>query len=163
MNSQLDRTGVSSKIIDLQTHIDTLSELLVMLQNNNETLMAMNFYITAYDIAATRESKRITQQPPESMLPRVSGMKKEVKRKFAEKGFRLSDHSFLQLETFVASQVNGYDPFFKQARGVPGSTIAGVFPWIFASLKDEKGVTLGSSDSIPTFIDFFRPISAACK
>lgn len=156
LNSQLDRTGVSSKIIDLQTHIDTLSDLLIMLQNNNETLMAMNFYITAYDIAATRESKRIIQQPPRSVLPRVSGMKKDIKRKFAEKGFRLSDHSFLQLETFVASQVNGYDPFFQQARGVPGSTIAGVFPWIFASLKDEKGVTLGSSDSIPTFIDFFR-------
>ena len=156
LNSQLDKTGVSSKIIELQTHIDTLSELLIMLQNDNETLMAMNFYITAYDIAATRESKRIVNQPPRSMLPRISGMKKDVKRKFTEKGFRLSDQSFLQLETFVASQVNGYDPFFKQARGVPGSTIAGVFPWIFASLQDEKGVTLGSSDGVPTFIDFFR-------
>ena len=156
LNSQLDKTGISSKIIELQTHIDTLSDLLIMLQNDNETLMAMNFYITAYDIAATRESKRIVNQPPRSMLPRISGMKKDVKRKFTEKGFRLSDQSFLQLETYVASQVNGYDPFFKQARGVPGSTIAGVFPWIFASLQDEKGVTLGSSDGVPTFIDFFR-------
>lgn len=156
LNSQLDKTGVSSKIIELQTHIDTLSELLIMLQNDNETLMAMNFYITAYDIASTRESKKIVQQPPRSMLPRISGMKKDIKRKFSEKGFRISDQSFLQLETFVASQVNGYDPFFKQARGVPGSTVAGVFPWIFASLRDEKGVTLGSSDGVPTFIDFFR-------
>ena len=156
LNSQLDKTGISSKIIELQTHIDTLSDLLIMLQNDNESLMAMNFYITAYDIASTRESKRIVNQPPRSMLPRISGMKKDVKRKFTEKGFRLSDQSFLQLETYVASQVNGYDPFFKQARGVPGSTIAGVFPWIFASLQDEKGITLGSSDGVPTFIDFFR-------
>ena len=156
LNSQLDKTGISSKIIELQTHIDTLSELLIMLQNDNETLMAMNFYITAYDISATRESKKIVEQPPASMLPRISGMKKDVRRKFSEKGFKLSDQAFLQLETFVASQVNGYDPFFKQARGVPGSTIAGVFPWIFASLQDEKGVSLGTSDGIPTFIDFFR-------
>ena len=156
LNSQLDKTGISSKIIELQTHIDTLSELLIMLQNDNEALMAMNFYITAYDIASTRESKKIVQQPPRSMLPRISGMKKDVKRKFTEKGFRVSDQAFLQLETYVASQVNGYDPFFKQARGVPGSTVAGVFPWIFASLQDEKGVSLGSSDGVPTFINFFR-------
>ncbi|MBR5229595.1 MAG: ATP-binding protein [Firmicutes bacterium] len=156
LNSQLEKTGVSSKVIELQTHIETLSELLVMLQNDNEALLAMNLYITAYDIAMTRESKHIVDQPPESTLPRVTNMKKDVKRNFTEKGFRLSDQSFLQTEAFIASQIHGYDPFFRQARGVPGSTAAGVFPWIFASLNDEKGVTLGESDGVPAFINFFR-------
>ena len=31
-----------------------------------------------------------------------------------------------------------------------------VFPWIYASLSDSKGLSLGSSDGVPTFIDFFR-------
>ena len=156
LQSQWSSTGVSSKVIELETHIETLSSLLLMLQNNNESLIAMNMYITAYDIATTRETKTIIHQPPLSNLPRVSGMKKDIKRAFTEAGFRLSDQSFMQLETYVACQVNGYDPFLKAARGVPGSTLAGVFPWIFASLKDQRGICLGSADGVPTFLDFFR-------
>ena len=56
-------TGVSSKVIELETHIETLSSLLMMLQNNNESLIAMNMFVTAYDIATTRESKHIVHQP----------------------------------------------------------------------------------------------------
>ena len=156
LQSKWSSTGVSSKVIELETHIETLSSLLVMLQNNNESLIAMNMYITAYDIAATRENKMIIHQPPLSNLPRISGMKKDIKRSFTEAGFRLSDQSFMQLETYVACQINGYDPFLKSARGVPGSTLAGVFPWIFASLRDRNGVCLGSADGVPTFLDFFR-------
>ena len=156
LQSQWSSTGVSSKVIELQTHIETLSSLLMMLQNNNESLIAMNMYVTAYDIASTREAKHMIHQPPLSNLPRISGMKKDIKRSFTEAGFRLSDQSFMQLETFVASQIHGYDPFLKSARGVPGSTLAGVFPWIFARLRDPKGVCIGSADGIPTFLDFFR-------
>ena len=156
LQSQWSSTEVSSKVIELETHIETLSSLLMMLQNNNESLIAMNMYVTAYDIATTRESKHIIHQPPISNLPRVSGMKKDIKRAFSEAGFRLNDQSFMQLETYVAGQVHGYDPFLKSARGVPGSTLAGVFPWIFASLRDKKGVCLGSAEGVPTFLDFFR-------
>ena len=156
LNSQLEKTSVSSRVIELQTHIDTLSELLVMLQNNNENLMAMNLYITGYDIAATRENKLLVPQPPPSALPRISGMKKDIKRAFSEQSFKLSDLTAQQFEGYVATQVNGYDPFAKKARGVPGSTVAGVFPWIYANLSDERGLNLGSSDGVPTFVDFFR-------
>ncbi len=156
LSSQLDKTSISSRIIELQTHIETLSELLVMLQNNNENLMAMNLYITAYDIAATRENKLLVPQPPPSALPRISGMKKDVKRTFSEQSFKLTDLTAQQFEAFVATQVNGYDPFAKKARGVPASTVAGVFPWVYANLSDKKGLNLGSSDGVPTFVDFFR-------
>lgn len=156
LNSQLDKTSVSSRIIELQTHIETLSELLLMLQNNNENLIAMNMYVTGYDIMSTRENKLLVPQPPPSVLPRVSGMKKDIKRTFTERGFKLSDLPFQQFEAFVATQVNGYDPFLKQARGVPSGTVAAVFPWIYASLSDERGLNLGSSDGVPTFLDLFR-------
>jgi len=156
LNSQLDKTGVSSRVIELETHIETLSELLVMLQNNNENLMAMNMYITGYDIAATRDNKLLVPQPPPSILPRISGMKKDIKRTFSEQGFKLTDMTSQQFEAYVATQVNGYDPFAKKARGVPSSTVAGVFPWIYANMKDNKGLNLGSSDGVPTFLDFFR-------
>lgn len=156
LNSQLDKTGVSSRVIELQTHIETLSELLVMLQNNNENLMAVNLYITAYDIAATRDNKLLVPQPPPSVLPRISGMKKDIKRTFSELGFKLTDLTGQQFEAFVATQVNGYDPFAQKARGMPSSTVAGVFPWIYATPEDENGLNLGSSDGTPSFINFFR-------
>ncbi len=156
LNSQLEKTGISSRVIELETHIQTLSELLVMLQNNNENLLAVNLYVTAYDIAKTRENKLLVPQPPPSSLPNISEMKKDVKRTFTEQGFRLSDMASSQFEAFVASQVNGYDPFFKKALGMPGSTVAGVFPWIYANLNDRHGLSLGTSDGVPTFIDFFR-------
>ena len=156
LNSQLDKTSISSRVIELETHIQTLSELLVMLQNNNENLLAVNMYVTAYDIARTREDKSLVPQPPPSALPNISAMKKDVKRTFSEQGFRLSDMLSSQFEAYVATQVNGYDPFYKKALGMPGSTVAGVFPWIYANLNDKQGLSLGTSDGVPTFIDFFR-------
>ncbi len=156
LNSQLAKTSVSSRVIELQTHIETLSNLLVMLQNNNENLMAMNMYVTGYDIARTREDKLLVPQPPPSALPLISGMKKDIKRRYTEAGFKLTDLTCQQFEGYVATQVNAYDPFAKKARGVPSSTVAGVFPWIYASLQDKKGLNLGSSDGTPAFVDFFR-------
>lgn len=156
LNSQLEKTGVSSRVIELETHIQTLSELLVMLQNNNENLLAVNLYVTAFDIARTREDKMLVPQPPPSALPNVTAMKKDIKRTFTEQGFRLTDMASSQFEAFVATQVNGYDPFHDKALGMPGSTVAGVFPWIYASLNDSHGLSLGTSDGVPTFIDFFR-------
>lgn len=156
LKGQLEATSVSSRVIELQTHIETLSELLVLLQNNNESLMAVNVYVTAYDIAATREQKPKDQQPPPSMLPRISGIKKDVKRAYSEQGFRVVDLIFEQFEGYVATQVNGYDPFASKARGIPSSTVAAVFPWVYANLKDSKGLNLGSTDGVPTFVDFFR-------
>ena len=34
--------------------------------------------------------------------------------------------------------------------------MAGVFPWIYANMMDEGGLNLGTSDGVPTFLDFFR-------
>ena len=114
-----------------------------MLQNNNENLMAMNMYITGYDIMATRDNKLLVPQPPPSVLPRISEMKKDIKRSFTEKGFRLNDLSFQQFEGFVATQVNGYDPFAKSARGVPSSTVAAVFPWTLRQPQRQQGTEPG--------------------
>ena len=156
LQSQLAKTDVSSRVIELQTHIETLSELLVMLQNNNENLMLANMYITGYDILATREDRKIVPQPAPSVLPRVSNMKKDIKRIYSERGFKLNDCSFEQMEAFVAGQVNAYDPFQKRGRGMPSNSLAAVMPWVYASLADRNGLNIGSSGGIPTFIDFFR-------
>ena len=58
MESKLAKSGRSSTQIDLQTHLDTLKELLVSLKNNNQQLYNVNTYIVTED-AAKKEVRAI--------------------------------------------------------------------------------------------------------
>ncbi len=155
LRGQYMATNVDSKMIELQEHIDTLSTLLVTLQQDNEVLMSVNVYITAYDARATQQNPLLSENF-ETLMPYVSDMKKTVKRSWSEAGMKLSGMDFLQIQSFIGSQISAYDPMVKEARGIPSNTIAGMFPWIFAHISDVGGIQLGTSDDVPVFIDFFR-------
>ena len=155
LRAQYMSTSVDSKLLELQSHIDSLGGLLNTLQGDNETLLEMNFYVTAYDIVTTNLSQGEGHNI-KSNLPNISNMKKTIKRMYRENNMKLTGQDFEQLQAFLASQVSGYDPFAKRGRGVPSSSIAAGYPWVFANLSDEKGIKLGSSDGVPVFIDFFR-------
>ena len=155
LRGQWSATGVDSKRLEIEEHLNTLQELLNTLQGEGEVLLETNIYVTAYDIAATRNNLRIPQPPPSALIA-VSDMKKTVRRTWQEAGFRLNNLEFEQANAFVASQISALDPFAKQGRGVPSNTVAACYPWIFAHISDEGGVKLGESGGIPVFIDFFR-------
>ena len=155
LRGKMNTTGVDSRRIELEQHIETLSELLGTLQNDNEALMEVSVYITAYDIVTTRKLSQ-TAQNESSVLPTISDMKKSVRRAWQESNFRLNNQEFAQVEAFIASQVNGRDPFSKQGRGIPSNTLAACYPWIYAHISDMGGILLGENDGIPVFIDFFR-------
>ncbi|MBR0311826.1 MAG: DUF87 domain-containing protein, partial [Oscillospiraceae bacterium] len=155
LRGQWSATGVDSRRMEIEAHLATLQELLSMLQNDSESLLEVNVYVTAYDITATRNDPKL-KQPPLSLLPTVTDMKKAVRRAWQESGFRLANMEFDQMQAFVGSQVNGLDPLAKQGRGIPSNTVAACYPWIYAHISDEGGVKLGSNDGIPVFIDFFR-------
>ena len=155
LRGQWSATGVDSRRMEIETHLATLQELLSMLQSDSESLLEVNVFVTAYDITATRNDPKIVQ-PPLSLLPTVADMKKTVRRAWQESGFRLANMEFDQMEAFIGSQVNGFDPMARQGRGIPSNTIAASYPWIYAHISDEGGVKLGTSDGIPVFIDFFR-------
>ncbi|MBO4863679.1 MAG: DUF87 domain-containing protein [Eubacterium sp.] len=155
LRGQYMNTSIDSKMIELQEHINTLSSLLVTLQQDNEALLSVNIYITAYDAYLT-ESDPILSENFETMMPLVADMKKTLKRNWSEEGMRLSGMDFLQIQSFIGSQISAYDPMLKDSRGIPANTIAGMFPWIFAHISDVGGIKLGSADGVPVFIDFFR-------
>ena len=155
LRGQLMATGVDSKVIELQTHIESLSELLATLQGESETLLETNIYVTSYDIAATRENPKLVQ-PPLSLRVNVTGMKKTVRRLYQENGFRLNNMEFGQMQAFIGSQISAWDPCAKDGRGIPSNSLAACYPWVFASVSDEGGMKLGSSDGVPVFLDFFR-------
>lgn len=155
LRGQMMTTGIDSRRMELQDHIDTLSELLATLQRENESLLEVNVYVTAYDIVATRENKRLVQPPP-SELPNITNMKKAVRRLYRESGFRLNNMEFDQTQAFIGSQISGWDPMLKESRGIPSNSLAACYPWIYAHVADEGGMKLGTSDGVPVMIDFFR-------
>lgn len=155
LRGQLMTTGLDSKVLELQEHIATLSDLLATLQQENENLLQVNIYVTAYDIAATRANPKI-EQPPVSRRSSYGGMKKMVRRLYQEHGFRLSNLEFNQMQAFIGSQISGYDPLPKEARGIPSNSVAAAYPWVFANVSDEGGMKLGSSEGVPVFLNFFR-------
>lgn len=155
LRGQLNATGVDSKRIELESHIESLEELLGTLQGEGEELLACNIFVTAYDIQQTRNTASIVNQP-ESILPIINQMKKNLRRTWQEQKFRLNNLEFEQIQGFIAQQVSAYDPFIKEGRGIPSNSVAAAFPWIYAHISDEGGFKLGSSDGVPIFVNFFR-------
>ena len=155
LRGQYMNTSLDSKMLELEEHIDTLSQLLVTLQQDNENLMSVSIYVTAYD-ARTTSMDPVLGENFRTLMPYVADMKKTVKRSWSEAGMKLSGMDFMQIQAFIGSQVSAYDPMVKEARGIPTNTIAGMFPWIYAHISDKGGIQLGTSDGVPVFIDFFR-------
>lgn len=152
---QYQDTNVESKLIELRNHIASLESLLETLQNDTESLLEVNIYVTSYDIVATENDPRI-EAPEKSERMHLANMQKAVRRYYAEDGFRLRNHDFEQMKAFIGTQITGYDPFHKDAMGIPSNSLAAAYPWIYTKTSDEKGIKLGSSEGVPVFIDFFR-------
>ena len=155
LRGQWSATGVDSRRLEIESHIGSLQELLATLQRDSETLLECSIYVTAYDITATRNNLSIPQ-PPKSILPTISDMKRNVRRIWQENGFRLNNMEFDQVQAFIGAQVNALDPMVKEGRGIPSNTVAACFPWVFSHISDEGGIRLGESEGLPVFIDFFR-------
>ena len=155
LRGQWSATGIDSKRMELESHIASLQDLLTTLQNESETLLAVNIYISAYDIVGTRNDTSLVQ-PPLSLLGTINDMKKNVRRVWQESGFRLNNMEFDQVQAFIGSQISALDPMVKEARGISSNTVAACYPWIYANVSDEGGIKMGESDGIPVFIDFFR-------
>ena len=128
--------GKTSKIIDKTTHIETLSNLLVRLQNDNETLFDTTLIITAYDTKGK------------------SDVRKKVKSKIRELGFVATDMFGRQQDAYLTSELSFYDSV-KISRGIQASSIAACFPFVSNAVEDNNGILLGEN-KLPAFVDFFK-------
>ncbi|MCQ2424317.1 MAG: DUF87 domain-containing protein [Clostridia bacterium] len=154
LRGQFMTTGVDSKRIELQEHIDTLSTLLSTLQSDNEVLLETNVYVTAYDVVTSRNYHSAAAE--NSAHTSVNYMKRVVRRAYQENGLRLNNMEFDQVNAFIGSQISAWDPLGSKGRGIPANTVAAAYPWIFAHIADPNGIRLGSADGVPVFIDFFK-------
>lgn len=156
LRGQEESTGRASKLIELNQHIDTLSSLLVMLQGDNETLFDTNIYITLYDYAlsdhmALRASGKKNLPPFDTLA-----FKKRIRRMLSEQNFKTTDMLIQQFEAYASTQVSGYDACLGKARGIHSSTLAAVFPYVYTTLCDKGGFSVGETSGVPVFVNFFE-------
>ena len=132
METKLYKTGKSSTQIELQTHLDTLRDLLQQLKNNNQQLYDVNTFITCEDTA-----------------------RKDVKAVLKQEGFRYSELYARQIDAFISSNISMRDNMTETQRGFPTYTLAGVFPFVSSELQDEGGIYIGDN-MYPVFVNFFQ-------
>lgn len=152
LRGQESITSKESKILEIENHIATLQNLLVLLQGENEILYDVNIYVTVYDY--DESMRQLNPDMSASISP--NNVKRRVRRILSEQSFRVTDMMFRQFDTFVGSQISAYDPCRRKGRAIHSSSIAAAFPFIYGHISDIGGIRIGSSDGMPVFVDFFK-------
>lgn len=151
LREQGNTTGKTSKLMELNSHIDTLAEVLMLLQGDNEALMDVNIYITAYDYELMERLKHPEVKKKEQGM----GLKRKIRRELSEQGFRSSDLYLQQFEAYASSHISAFDAFRTDGRGIHTGSIAAAFPYVYKVMMDPNGICLGVHDGSPVFVDFF--------
>ncbi len=141
--AQTEHSFKASSLIDKQTHIETLIEVLRMLQNDNETLFGVTLHVTIFPNGAdTKDS--------------IRNLKKGIRRVFAEEGFELVDNYFRQNLAFISTNLSRLDLMTDFQRAIHSNSVAAVFPFVLSNVMDETGCILGTENSYPVVVDFFK-------
>ena len=154
LREQANSTGKTSRIMELQTHVDTLTEVLATLQSDNETLLDINVYVTGYDYELSEEMMTQGGKKNRSSTS-ITSMKKQIRRGLSEEGFRSNDNYMQQFDAYASTQISGYDAFRRSSRGIHSTSVAAAFPFVNKNLCDPGGVCIGTNRGRPVFVDFF--------
>ena len=123
----------ASKQIENDTHLQTLRQLLRDIKNSNENLFKCDFFITCEE-----------------------DMKKEMRALLKQNGFKFSEMFGRQVDAFVSSNVSRVNTVKNHIRGINGTPLAGMFPFISNTISDPGGFYLGYNANGRVFINFFR-------
>lgn len=161
LQEQANHTAKASRIMELSTHLDTLSEVLKRLQGDNETLFSVDIYLTAYDYVYSQEMEayRADKSRSKTGFNRKKPMpklKKQVRQALSEDGFRLNDMFMQQFEAYTSAMISANDALSNSAQGIHSSSVAAVFPFVYKHLMDKDGIYIGNSGGIPAFVNFFQ-------
>lgn len=127
----------ASERIEQDTHLSTMGALLQSLQNENEGLFDCTLTITGYN--NTGESN--------------TAFRKRVRQRIVTQGFKTSLLRARQLDGFISGSITAREPLKKYTRGINSESIAAVFPFVFTSIIEPQGMTLGESNGYPFIFD----------
>lgn len=122
----------ASSVMESQTHLQTLTELMGYIKQGSEMLMDTNIYMM------------VEQE-----------QKKAFKTQVMRAGFRVYDLFGKQKEAFTNCNVSRRMTVKKYERGINSSSLAAIFPFVSDAIQDPKGFYVGMN-SEPVFIDFFQ-------
>ncbi|MCL2229048.1 MAG: DUF87 domain-containing protein [Firmicutes bacterium] len=132
MRTQMENSRKSSHMIERDTQLETISDLLYQIKRGNESVYDCNLHLMIeWD------------------------EQKEVKAKLKEEGFSFSEMAGRQVDVFRSSNIARIETVEDLTRGIPTTTVAAAFPFISDMLQDENGILIGSN-SYPVFVDFFK-------
>ncbi len=142
--SQSEASFKASSVLDKKTHIETLVDVLRMLQNDNETLFSVTLHFTIYNknASSSNEAKK--------------NLKKMIKRIVTEQGFELADNFCKQHRAVISANISRYDACPEYARAIHSGSVSAVFPFVLSTVMDDGGAILGTSGNFPVIVDFFK-------
>lgn len=123
----------TSKMIENETHLETLRQLLVDIKNSNENLFNVNIHITCED-----------------------NMKKEMRSTLRESGFKFSEMFGRQVDGFISSNISRLETIKDYRRGINTSSLCACFPFISSAMSDPGGFYIGYNNHGNVFLNFFR-------
>ncbi len=139
--SQSDQSYKASSMLDKQTHIQTLVNVLRMLQNDNETLFKVTLHFVIYKRGNVNETR--------------ANIRKNIRRILTEQGFELVDNYCRQSQAMISSQISRYDCMSELSRAIQSGSVAAVFPFVLTSIMEPKGAIIGTENGYPVVVDFF--------
>lgn len=157
LRGQAEQTGKVSRLMEINENIESLAELLSMLQSENESLYDVNTYVTIYDYELTERYKRSAEgSAPSVGSSGYVSLKKNVKRALSEASFKTQDLFMQTFGVYASSNISAHDAFMKKSRGIHSSSIAAVFPFVYPYLQDKDGMCFGTTGGNPVFVNFFQ-------
>lgn len=132
-------SGKISEAISKETHIQTMGNLAQSLQNENELLFDCTLTVTGFN--HTKETN--------------SAFKKELRRNIMSDGFKVNFLHGRQFDGFAAATISKRTGLRSLERGINSESLAAVFPFVFTSIIEPKGFTIGY-EYYPVILDIWK-------
>lgn len=132
-------SGKISEAISQETHVQTMANLAQTIQNENELLFDCTITVTGFN--NTKETN--------------AAFKKEVRRRIMSDGFKANFLRGRQFDGFAAASISKRTALKSLERGINSESLAAVFPFVFTSIIEPEGFTLGY-DYYPVILDIWK-------
>lgn len=132
-------TGKLSEIRSQDTHIQTMNDLQARIQNENELLFDCTLTVTGLNNGELDKT----------------AFRKDVRRQLTTCGFRTSYLLARQFDGFAKSTVARRPKLSGFERGINSDSLAAIFPFVFSTIIDADGYTLGQ-DFYPIILDIWK-------
>lgn len=132
-------SGKISEAISQETHVQTMANLAQTIQNENELLFDCTVTVTAFNNTGQKDSI----------------FRKEMRRQVMADGFKVNFLRGRQFDGFAAATVSKNNKLKSFERGINSESLTAVFPFVFTSIIEPNGFTIGY-DYYPVVLDIWK-------